>query len=392
MIIALFRLLKSYVIFEITGGFCGEFLTLCKNRGIQIFDIRQTDGGFICKTWAKSYPSLRYAARKTGTKLRIKKKKGIRFFIYNNRFRAGLLAGAVVFFIMLGCFSGRIWDIEIIGNSSIDSEQIYRLLDEFGIRIGCKKSSIDNVNIRQDFILQMPEIAWASFNINGSVLTLEIDERTFAPDVTNDLAPCSIYADCDAVIDQIEVYKGHGETVPGSAVKKGDLLVSGVEEYENGVTSLKHSRAKITGIVNEEYTEEIPLCETKLLRTGEAKTVRVLNIYGISIPLYLSLPSFSSYEKEITTRDLTVGNRTAPVYISEITFYETAESEVRLTMQEAADILRARFENSEKERFENAEILEKEESVIQTDDSVLMTVKYVIRKSIGETREITIEE
>lgn len=393
MVQKIFNLIKSYVTFEISDGFCDEFLTLCRDAGIKIFDIKRNPPLTLCRVYAGDYSKLRKIARKSGVKIRLLKKRGLRFFIFRNRYRAGLLLGAVLFTVILSLLSGRIWDIEIIGNKTVTDGEIFEVLDDFGINTGCKKNSVDNVNIRQDFMIRLPKISWASFNINGSVLTLEIDEKTDAPEVLDERVPCNICSDYDAIIEEIEAYKGTGAVVPGSAVRKGDILVSGITEYSNGMTALSHSKARITGITEEELSFEIPLSETALVRTGESKTVRVLNLYGLKIPLYTALPDYEYFEKETDKKSLSAAGKTAPVSVISVTFNKTGVRQIIRTAEEAENILKARAKEAEKQAFADAEITERNETVSESaqKDSLVLTVKYKIRRKIGREKALTFE-
>lgn len=390
MILKIIEYIAGLITFSVKGSFCDMFFKDCKQRGISLFDIRSKNGIYICSTTISDYKKMRIIRRKSRVKLKIRHKYGLRFFIHRHRYRIGIPLGIFLSVIFIIFASNRIWCIEIVGCENINQEIIYNSLEKLNIKTGIRKNVIKNDDLSHLMVINTPEIVWCAFNLNGSVLTVEIDERTFAPETTNQKLPCNIIADCDGIISSIEVLKGVAQTVKDSAFKKGDILVSGINELSNGTTVFLHSSAVIYGITEETITLEIPLKHTETVKTGKKKVTKYLGLYNTEIPLFLLPPDMKECEKQISVKQLNLLNRTLPVSLTLVTFYETTQKEVVYTEAQAKNVLNDLIEKTEQTSFKNAEIIEKHTTYSLNQDTLSATLKYVVKKRVGKQQEINI--
>ena len=81
LILRLFRYLLGYVRFAAWGGFPERFINLCEHNRILLWDVRSRDGVITACTDRSGYKRMRCAARRSGMRLRIKKKCGLPFFL-----------------------------------------------------------------------------------------------------------------------------------------------------------------------------------------------------------------------------------------------------------------------------------------------------------------------
>ena len=392
MILRLLDFLSGWVQFFVSGSFCDVFFKDCRFYGIRLYDIKHKNDGYFCRASVSDYRRLLRIRRKSRVKIKLTKKVGIRFLLFRNRHRIGVPAGILLSVIFIIFASNRIWCINIVGNDGIDESKIYASLEKLNVAVGVKKNDLDTRSLSHLLVVNTPEIAWSAFNINGSVLTVEIDERTFAPNTIDQKSPCNIIADFDGIIENMEVYKGEAMFVKGSAVKKGDILVSGITELSNGVTVFSHSNAKITAVTNEAVCFELPLTQSVTTNTGNVNKISAFSAYNLKLPLYLTVPHYKSYRKEIIEKPLTVNGQKLPVSITDIIFYETKTNTVTYSSGEVNDMLKKLIEEYELENLSNAEILEKEETFSQNEDTLSVTVKYIIKKSMGTEQKITVTQ
>lgn len=390
MILQFLNFLTGYVTFRVRGSFCDLFFKDCKQYNIPLFNIKFQNGEYLCKCFINDYKKLRKIRRKSCVSIKQVKKQGIRFFIFNNRKRIGIPIGILAAILFLSFASSRIWRIEVVGVDEDIIPSVYTALNRLNVKNGVKKSALNTKSLSHQLVLELPEICWSAFNINGSVLTVEGDMKTVAPDTADDKKPCHIIADCDGIIEHMEVFKGSSQTVTGSAVKKGDLLVSGIIELSNGTTAFVRSNAKITVTSSKELHFEIPLTQTLSVRTGREKTLKFLSLYNIDFPLYLMLPSYKECQSEIVSKPAEINDKLLPLSVSSISFYETKKQTVTYSVKEATEMLNKMLEKAEKEEFKDAEILEKQETFSQNEDTLSVTVKYLLKKSCGKTQEIAL--
>ncbi len=392
MILRLLDFLSGWVVFFVEGGFTDMFFKDCKFHGVALYDIKTKNGGYYCRTSVSNYRKIYRIRRKSRVKIKLEKKFGIRFLLFKNRHRIGIPAGVLISVIFIIFASNRIWCIDVVGCENIDSAKIYESLEKLNVSVGVKKDDLDTHTLSHHLVMNTPDIVWSAFNINGSVLTVEIDERTFAPETIDQKSPCNIIADFDGIIDSMEIFKGEAQTVKGSAVKKGDILVSGITELSNGATVFSHSKADITAFKEETAFFELPFTQNITVDTGEKTTLRAFNAYRLNIPLYLSVPRYKNFRKEITEHPLTVNDRVLPLSVTDIVFYETKNTAVTYTPEEVTDMLKKLIEQYELENLSDAQIIEKEETFSHNEDTLSVTVKYIIKKRIGTEQEITVTQ
>jgi hypothetical protein len=80
-------------------------------------------------------------------------------------------------------------------------------------------------------------------------VVIEVREKTLAPEKYDNSVPTNLIADENGLIISIDVLSGNEEIKPGSAVTKGDLLISGVITYADGRESLVHGDGFVKALV-----------------------------------------------------------------------------------------------------------------------------------------------
>ena len=96
LILRLFRYLLGYVRFAAWGGFPERFINLCEHNRILLWDVRSRDGVITACTDRSGYKRMRCAARRSGMRLRIKKKCGMPFFLNRHSRRVGIIIGMCI--------------------------------------------------------------------------------------------------------------------------------------------------------------------------------------------------------------------------------------------------------------------------------------------------------
>lgn len=389
MLLGLFRYLKGSVKFAFSGGFTQIFLNACLLHGLNLRFLRKKGDIFTAYLPAADYRKIRSLAKKSGIKAHIVQKYGFPFWLHEHRKRYVLVAGILFFLGSLWLFPKFVWEIRISGNQSVPAQSIYGALEEIGVSRGMQLKDLDYDNLRQDLILQLPELSWCSLNIDGSVVTVEVRERVYAP-IKND-TPCNLIAKCDGYITQADVYVGTPLVKAGDAVVKGDLLVSGVVEYQNGHTEFKQSKAKILAQTERVITVKQPFRITREVRTGQVKTHRVLELFHLRIPLYLGSVT-GSFEQETRVQALRANGHVLPCSIITSDFFETQKTTITLSQQEAISAARKQVSQQLERLAEDAQILQSEESVQLTDHAVCITQKILCLEDLCEQKVILISE
>ncbi len=214
---------------------------------------------------------------------------GIYGFIYRNLHRYGLFTSLILLSLIFVFSSGLVWDVRINGNENLPDYIIENALNDLGFGVGTSWRSIDKNLIEADLLTQRKDIAWISINRRGTVAYVEIMESENVG-LSEESAPkySNIIADRDGVIEEISVKCGTAVVKVGDVVKKGDILISGVVENENGVKFCRsegsvraRSVCSVVAVAKREFIEE---------------TVKERKIHHIRIVLFnFSINIFKKY-------------------------------------------------------------------------------------------------
>lgn len=229
MLEQLFYYLQGYLILELCGDSKERFINLCKNREIEIIHIFVINSTWFCKIKCCDYKEIRTLLKKTGCRISIQKKCGLPFDIRKLKKRKGLIAGSILFIlIMLQC-SSRIWHISVEGGFIHTREQMLQVLQqELGVYGGVPAKLVDCFEIEKRLRLDYNEIGWISVEKKGCRVCVCLNESTMPKKSETQSMPCHIIAEQDGIVQKMEVKTGIPKVKTGDAVKKGDILISGI--------------------------------------------------------------------------------------------------------------------------------------------------------------------
>lgn len=250
IIISIIRYIFGYINFRAFGGFSDRFLNLCTRDGIPLWNIKNVKGNISASTTINGYLSIRRAAKKSGMRVMSLERKGLLFFLKKNKIRIGLLIGAVVFAGLIFILSQFVWSVSLVGNVDLEEDYLLSSFEKYGVKVGSHISVIDDNDIAQKVVSEIEELSWAAINRKGSVVVIEVREKTSAPEKYDNTVPTNLVSDETGLILTIDVLSGNEEIKPGSAVTKGDLLISGVVTYADGREQLVHADGYVKALVN----------------------------------------------------------------------------------------------------------------------------------------------
>lgn len=340
MIFTFINFLRGYLIIEATGFFIERFINLAIKNNIFLWEIKKSaKNKATMKISIKGFKKIRNAARKTGTTVRIKEKKGLPLFLYRHRRRKAFYAGILLFALILAALTSFIWSIEITGNEKIDKNLIREELRACGIDIGVVKYNHSSQQIKQEMLLRVPELSWIWVDIRGTRAFVEVKERTQKPEIIPADEPCNIVAGIDGVITEMIITGGTPVAAVGDIVKKGDLLVSGVNDSAYEGVILTHSTGEIYATTWRELSEIFPMTRSVFTPSGEARTRYSVTLGSLNVPLFsFGKIDFKSYDtKESHTQLKLWGDIYLPVVWKADTLEELIESEVRMSAEQAAE-------------------------------------------------------
>jgi similar to stage IV sporulation protein len=122
-----------------------------------------------------------------------------------------------------------VWDIRISGNGSLSEQSVLLQLESAGVGVGKRWSRIDKGESEATLLSASPDIGWVNINRRGSVAYVEIIEKSaFGAGDVAEQRYSNVIAERDCVIEKISVRSGCAAVKVGDTVKKGDVLIIGV--------------------------------------------------------------------------------------------------------------------------------------------------------------------
>lgn len=389
MFLSLSRLMSGYVRFSLKGDFPERFFNLCAVHGRAVWDMRREPDCYSAYILAKDYPKLRQAARRSRVLLRVTERHGLPFLLNRYRLRFGMAAGFASFCFLLWFLSLFVWNVKIVGNSAIPTADLLALFRDYGIEQGARIEDIDIKNLPQTIMLANPDIAWMSINVNGCTMTVEVSERIYPPESIDRKKPCNIKAARDGRILDTQVKLGETVVSRGDAVVAGDLLVSGVQEYSNGLTAMHHASAVILAETERTLSVEVPLAQRIDQPTGREWKRKVLQLFHWKIPLFLG-SIHGEYDRTVERIPLTMDGVELPVAVTEATFREKTRVDVLYTAEQGLELARAQMIEKAGKELSGITVVSSEETVETLGNAVRLHVKFICEENIAMEEEILI--
>lgn len=201
----------------------------------------------------------------------------------------------LMLFLLAMVFWSRayIWDIEISGNETVPSGKILSVLRECGVDIGSCWLGFTSDSLRSQAIARLPELSWLTVNIRGSRAEVIVRERVKKPEMINDAYPCNIVASRDGFVTQVNALMGEADVSPGSAVLKGERLISGESVSITGKTRSLRAVGDVWAETCYEISAAAPETGRKIY-TGEEKSRWALVIGGKRLNFYRNSSIYDS--------------------------------------------------------------------------------------------------
>ncbi|MCH5186740.1 MAG: sporulation protein YqfD, partial [Oscillospiraceae bacterium] len=262
-LIKIFKFLKGYVIITLRGFFIERFINICTVRNIGLWDIKKSNPSFaVMKISARDFKRIRQVARKTHTVVRIKQKRGLKFFVSGYKKRYALFIGIMLFVFSCAVLPRFIWTVDIEGCETISRDEMSKVLHEAGIYAGVRKSTLKTPQEIRDIVMnRFDNITWAWIYINGSHAVMKIEERAEIPEITDKTQTGDIIALKDGVISKITVKEGKALVFPGNAVMAGDTLIAGNITTKDGTPRSVHALGEAEAFTYYSESRDVKLYE-----------------------------------------------------------------------------------------------------------------------------------
>ncbi|MDF2943685.1 MAG: hypothetical protein K0S01_2543 [Herbinix sp.] len=387
MLIKLINWFRGFLCVRIRGAAPERFINLCCNKKIFIWDLRRIEEDYQFHISIKNYKKLKPIAKKTGMVPKITQKSGFPFLMHRYRNRKGFFAGVLICTILVYIMSLFIWDISILGGSKYTPEAMIKFLDENETYTGIKKKKVDCQEIEETIRLAYNDIGWVSAEIKGTRLIIKITETNMPAPAEIAIAPSHMVATKNSIIKKIITRSGTPLVKEGDVVKKGDILVSGINTIldDFNVPLSKKAIVADADIVCKsfyDYHEEFPMSYIDKIYTQDNKKGYFISFFGKKLFLYNPRNSYDKYDIIVNENKLHVTDSFyLPFRYGTITTREYADEKKNYTEDEAILIAEARLKRYFKRLNEN--------HVLITENNVKISIEN--NKCIAQGR-ILVEE
>jgi len=285
---------------KVEGLSLEKFINLTISKGIYLWKIDRTAYTSLrAYINIRDFPKLRPILRTVRCRVKILEKRGLPFFIFRFKHRKMLIAGMVLFLVLLYSVSSFVWTVEVEGNERLDSRVIVRFLEKNGIKPGVWKGNIDINKVENRMMIDIPELAWIGIEIRGTKAIARVVEAVLPPKVIQKDTPCNIIAAKDGIISRMIVLDGQAKVKVGQTVKKGQLLVSGIIEHpDTGSVRYVHAMAQIIARTWYEGRGKAFPDQVKVKRTGRKVVCKYLELGNRQIEYHREEIPFDKYEVE----------------------------------------------------------------------------------------------
>ena len=376
---------------ELSNG--ARLLNLFREYGIVYSDFGEDgEGGVRFTAGTQASFEILSVCRKKGIEIKKLRSFGLPHLLFAYRKRWGLVLGAILAIFIMFISDNYLWDIRVTGNERLTYSQVVELLAESGFEVGSKLRELDIDRIETLALLSTDEISWMSINMNGTVADVQIREASPPPEST-EKPYANIVAARDGQVEYFEIFSGEPSVKEGSAVRKGDILISGVRDEKNGSFSVTRAEGKVFAVTEHEFSVEVPLEYTRKnavhSRTAEKSIIffsKEIKIFKRDTPNGENCDTIDKVEvlRFFGGVKLPLGIRT----VSEIAFETTTG---RYETQEAMEIAYYRLSEEINRELGDAQLLRKTVTSELTEESYILRCTVRCVENIGLVLEFAAE-
>ncbi|WP_251861868.1 sporulation protein YqfD [Clostridium sp. Marseille-Q2269] len=318
---------SAIITIEIQSMIPERFINLLWRNGVKVKNVvKKNVTTFVLDINLRDYVVMEDIANRTGTKVKIVKRKGISFLVLFLKRRFSLVIGIFIFSFIIYFMSTFIWNIDITSTNGITPYEIRQQLKKYGVKPGINKSNIDVYKLEEKLVKDIDNIMWVKARIEGGRLVIKAEERQSPPNIIEEDEPCDLVAKKDGEVQRVYTTSGSAIVQNGDIVKKGDILIKG-EQGKEEETYEVHSAGKVFARTFYEKIETINTYRIKRKRTGKKIDRTYINFKGKKLYLKKTINKFKKYDR-IENNKLFMGKET---------LYEVKEAREDIDVKKAVD-------------------------------------------------------
>lgn len=374
---------------------CTAVMNLCMQMGISYRNFVWEENAICFQCSMRAAGRLMRACRRRDIEIVCLSMQGLPSLLFAFCRRPGLVAGSILG-IVLTVLSGLfVWSVDVTGNETMSKEEVLSVLQECDFGVGSYLPTLQIRKLENRVLMASDRIGWISIYLDGTVARVQIIEHK-DPDAPMEdrKLPANLVAASDGQIEYVELYRGNCVVQVGQAVKKGELLVSGL--YDSQTEGFRYTRAAGNVMARTEHTYrvEIPLVgEEKVL--GEVETDEIiLHFFNFSMKIFKNSrnlpPTCDIIKNEIELPNF--GKNSLPLSVTQICYQPYAMKAVYRTEEEALVLCYEELERTLAVLSESAQLLSKEIKTEITQESVILVCTVGCIENIAVLQEFEIIE
>lgn len=365
-----------------------RILNLCAVHDIPVWELHWHNAErFSMRTTREGVRRLHKACGQVEVRFTFSGEEGAPKLLRQFRYRYALIAALALFLGLLWLGNTFIWAFEVTGNDTIPTETILRALEKQGVTIGTRGLSIDQDDLRNHLLLELRDISWLTVYMRGCTAHVQVVERDKPPALMKDGDKTNVVASRDGLVTKVEALDGKAMVLPGTTVRKGQLLISGVVDSDFRGMRLLHGMGRVYARTWYELSVSVPLTVQEHTE-AEKETTRLSLIFGkqrIKISGRGSiLPSECDKMTLYTPMTLPFGFRLPVTLVKErVTRY--GQTETQRSASEAREAGEALLLQQLRETMtEDGEVLTTRFAAAEKDGWLLVTLSAECSEQIGE--------
>ena len=192
----LFNYILGYVNIKIEGFYIERFINICKSKNILLWNMKREKLSILyANIGINDFKIIKSIAKTSGCNIKLNKKMGLPFIF--NRYKKRKMFFILLLFVLVVLLisSNYIWNIEVIGDNTIDKNEIIKELKNKGLSVGMAKNKIDVKSVINDLRMERKDIAWIGIDIKGTNAIVEIVETEKKPEIVKSDEYCNIISE-----------------------------------------------------------------------------------------------------------------------------------------------------------------------------------------------------
>lgn len=382
------RFLKGYCRIRIMGADPIRAINRMNARKLSFWDIERTDELTVCCCMAKKdCAEAKKAVLSAMCTLTVLQEHSISRCLGGLRRRKVLLCGVAVACLLALFSQNFVWTVQIEGNETIPTEQIRQQLEEVGVCFGAWAPSINSESVQIRMLNRIGKLAWLAVNRCGGVLTVSVSEREDEATDLDRRVFANLVADRSGVLTKVDVYNGFAEVEPGDAVVTGQILVSGMADWETH-TQITRAMGEVFAQTLRQQTFCLPKEATVKRYTG--KTYRQVSLVFGRKRIKLSGNSGISYPScdKMTYRSVCAlpGGYRFPLTVETVVFREYTLETVPLPENAARQQLTEYSDRYVRGQMIAGTVLGRDDTLTEEDGAYRLVTAFSCEEMIARVR------